>query len=92
LRARVCAREAGGVYQKRQVDGAEHDPRESGGLEVGGGGSRGVGVGEGEVGERTWACADGRSRFSEASGRCRFTEGRTRGGSLPLTTLIVVKI
>jgi hypothetical protein len=30
--------------------------------------------------------------ITEASGRCRFTEGRTRGGSLPLTALIVVKI
>jgi hypothetical protein len=30
----------------------------------------------------------GRRRFTEASGRCRFTEGRTREGSLPLTALI----
>jgi hypothetical protein len=60
--------------------------RRTGGGRQGGGGSRGVGVGE--VGERTWACADGRSRFTEASGWCRFTEDRTRGGSLPLTALI----
>jgi hypothetical protein len=73
------------------VDGAEHDPRESGGLKGGGGGAtRGGGVWVG--GERTWACTDGRSRFIEASGRCRFTEGRTRGGSLPLRALIVVKM
>jgi hypothetical protein len=43
-------------------------------------------------GGRTWAWACGRCRFTEASGRYRFIEGRTRGGSLPLTTLIVVKI
>jgi hypothetical protein len=44
----------------------------------GGGGSRGVG--EGDAGGRTWAWAwaDGPSRFTEASERCRFTEGRTR--------------
>jgi hypothetical protein len=29
-----------------------------------------------------------RCRFTEAIGRCRFTEGRTRGGSLPLAALI----
>jgi hypothetical protein len=66
-----------------------NDPRESGRLEGeagGGGGSRGVG--EGEAGGRTWAWVGGRRRFTEASGRCRFTEGRTREGSLPLTALI----
>jgi hypothetical protein len=49
-------------------------------------------VGEGDAGGRTWASAGGRCRFTEASERCRFIEGRTRGGSLPLTALIVVKI
>jgi hypothetical protein len=44
--------------------------------------------GGGEVGERTWAWAGERCRFAEQNGRCRFTEGRTRGGSLPLTALI----
>jgi hypothetical protein len=41
-----------------------------------------------EAGGRTWAWAGGRCRFTEASRRCRFAEGRTRGGSLPLTTLV----
>jgi hypothetical protein len=65
-----------------------NDPRESGGLEgrQGGGGSRGVG--EWEAGGTKVGWADERCRFTEASGRCRLAEGRTRGGSLPLRVLI----
>jgi hypothetical protein len=51
--------------------------------------------------ERTWDVGgsggatrrtDGRCRFDDIDGRRRFMEGRSRGGSLPLTALIVVKI
>jgi hypothetical protein len=31
---------------------------------------------------------DERCRFDDIDGRCRFMEGRTRGGSLPLAALI----
>jgi hypothetical protein len=85
-RPRVASDSA--VRSKKEGMGREHDPWESGGLEVGGraaaahagwgwgGGGTNVGVG------------GGRCRFAEPNGRCRFTEGRTRGGSLPLTALI----
>jgi hypothetical protein len=47
----------------------------------GGGLTRGGG---GEAGERTRAWVGKRCGFTEANGRCRFTEGRTREGRLPL--------
>jgi hypothetical protein len=40
--------------------------------------------GGGEAGERTRAWAGERCGFTEANRRCRFTEGRTREGKLPL--------
>jgi hypothetical protein len=84
---------------RRQGGGAEQWPGVWG-FDLGGGSISNVeeeagrrrltrgGEGEAEAGGRTWAWAGGRYRFTEASGRCRFTEGRTSRGSLPLRALI----
>jgi hypothetical protein len=79
--------EGGGAAADRSRPGRPHIASPpvtvTGGGRRGGGDSRGVGEGG-----RTWAWVGGRCRFTEASGRCRLAEGRTRGGSIPLRALI----
>ena len=57
-------------------------------------GHRGVRQGEWgeEEGEPGAAAVSDGDDLTHIDGRCRLAEGRTRGGSLPLTALIVVKI
>jgi hypothetical protein len=70
---------------RRARQGAGRVARRShwGGGGGGGGGGPGGGGG-GWGGERTRAWAGERCGFTEANRRCRFTEGRTREGKLPL--------
>jgi hypothetical protein len=76
-RCRRARQRAGRVARR------SHDSRRRG-MRMGMGRRRLTQGGGGEAGERTRAWAGERCGFTEANGRCRFTEGRTREGRLPL--------
>jgi len=80
--------------RRRKEEATPHRgrPRVSGDASRAGQGHRGVRQGEWgeEEGEPGAAAVSDGDDLTHIDGRCRLAEGRTRGGSLPLTALIVV--